>query len=128
MAKPKRILVVDDDADLVEAVALSLEKQGFSVEKASDGIEAMDSIRARRPDLVVLDVMMPRMDGYEVCDELKSDPELKNIPVILLTAVSSQVSKSTYSHFDGMKTEADDYIAKPVDMQILMERIALLTS
>ncbi len=128
MAESKRILVVDDDVDLIEAISLSLEKEGFNVEKASDGIEAMDSIRAKKPDLVVLDVMMPRMNGYEVCDELKSDPEYEDIPVILLTAVGSKVSKTTYSHFDGMKTDADDYIAKPVDLQILMERVAKLTS
>ena len=72
MADPKYILVVDDDPDLVETVSMNLESKGFAVGKAYDGVEAEESIREKRPDLIVLDVMMPRKNGYELCDQLKT--------------------------------------------------------
>lgn len=119
MAEGKYILVVDDDPDLVEAVSMNLEAKGFKVGKAYDGVEAWDSIKAQRPDLIVLDVMMPRKNGYELCDELKTDDQFKAIPVILLTAVGSAVNSTTYTHADGMQTQADDYVPKPVDLDKL---------
>ncbi|MFH1058642.1 MAG: response regulator [Pseudomonadota bacterium] len=115
----KYVLIVDDDPDLVEAVAMNLAAKGFAVGKAYDGLEAWDSIKSRRPDLIVLDVMMPRKDGYQVCDELKKDPAWKDIPVVMLTAVGAAVPNTTYSHQEGMKLLADDYIAKPVDLDKL---------
>ena len=115
----KYVLIVDDDPDLVEAVAMNLSAKGFAVGKAYDGVEAWESIKSRRPDLIVLDVMMPRKDGYEVCDELKKDPAWKDIPVIMLTAVGAAVPSTTYTHQEGMKLLADDYIAKPVDLDKL---------
>lgn len=115
----KYVLIVDDDPDLVEAVAMNLSAKGFAVGKAYDGVEAWESIKSRRPDLVVLDVMMPRKDGYQLCDELKKDPAWKAIPVIMLTAVGAAVPNTTYSHQEGMKLLADDYIAKPVDLDKL---------
>ncbi|MCA1989580.1 MAG: response regulator [Desulfarculus sp.] len=115
----KYVLIVDDDPDLVEAVAMNLSAKGFAVGKAYDGVEAWESIKSRRPDLIVLDVMMPRKDGYEVCDELKKDAAWKDIPVIMLTAVGAAVPNTTYSHQEGMKLLADDYIAKPVDLDKL---------
>ncbi len=115
----KYVLIVDDDPDLVEAVAMNLSAKGFAIGKAYDGVEAWESIKSRRPDLIVLDVMMPRKDGYEVCDELKKDAAWKDIPVIMLTAVGAAVPNTTYSHQEGMKLLADDYIAKPVDLDKL---------
>lgn len=123
MAEPKYILVVDDDPDLVEAVSMNLEAKGFAVGKAYDGIEAWESIRGKRPDLVVLDVMMPRKNGYEVCDEMKKDDQYKDIPVILLTAVGSAVTSTTYTHQDGMNVLADEYVPKPVDLDKLVELV-----
>jgi CheY-like chemotaxis protein len=111
----KYILVVDDDPDLVETVAMMLESKGCEVGKAYDGVEGEESIRQRRPDLLILDVMMPRKDGYILCAELKADPKTRDIPVVLLTAVGEAVPSTRYSHADGMATEADDYIAKPID-------------
>lgn len=126
MADAKYVLVVDDDPDLVESVALNLEAKGFEVGKAYDGVEGLESIKARRPDLVVLDVMMPRKDGYEVCAQLKSDSSYQDMPVILLTAVGSAVNSTSYTHRDGMTTEADEYVAKPVDLDKLAELVAEL--
>lgn len=113
------VLVVDDDPDLVETLAMMLESKGCEVGRAYDGIEGEESIRERRPDVVVLDIMMPRKDGYVLCAELKADEETRDIPVILLTAVGEAVPSTTYTHADGMSTEADEYIAKPVDTETL---------
>jgi len=113
------VLVVDDEPDIVETVALMLESKGCEVGRAYDGIEAEESIKARRPDLVVLDVMMPRKDGYVLCAELKADEGTRDIPVVLLTAVGDQVTSSRYTHAEGMSTEADDYIPKPIETEYL---------
>ncbi len=121
MSDKRLVLVVDDDPDLVESVSMKLESKGFRVAKAYDGVEAWDKIRQEKPDLVLLDVMMPRKDGYELCRELKEDPLYKGIVVVLLTAVAENVKSSKYTHQDGKSTPADDYIAKPIDLDRLME-------
>ncbi len=122
----KYILVVDDDPDLVETVAMMLESKGCEVGQAYDGIEGEESIKARRPDLVVLDIMMPRKDGYVLCNELKENEKTRDIPVILLTAVGDAVPSTRYSHADGMATEADEYIPKPIDTEGLWEVVSSL--
>ncbi len=120
------ILVVDDDPDLVETVAMMLESKGCDVGRAYDGVEGEESIKERRPDLIILDVMMPRKDGYILCGELKSRDETREIPVVLLTAVGEAVPTTKYTHADGMSTEADDYIAKPIDTAGLWEVVSAL--
>lgn len=122
MPKPY-ILVVDDDPDLVETVAMMLESKGCEVGMAYDGIEGEESVKQRRPDLVILDIMMPRKDGYVLCAEMKANEETRDIPVILLTAVGEAVPSTRYSHADGMGTEADDYIPKPIDTESLWEAV-----
>jgi DNA-binding response OmpR family regulator len=124
----KYVLIVDDDPDMVETVGMMLESKGYEVGKAYDGIEGDESIKNRRPDLLVLDVMMPRKDGYTLCAELKKNHATRDIPVILLTAVGEAVPTTTYSHADGMATEADDYIPKPVDTNTLVQSIERLFS
>jgi CheY-like chemotaxis protein len=126
MSDKKYILVVDDDPDLVETVAMMLESKGCEVGMAYDGIEGEESIKQRRPDLVILDIMMPRKDGYVLCSELKANPETRDIPVILLTAVGEAVPSTRYSHADGMATEADEYIPKPIDTESLWEAVTNL--
>ena len=125
MAK-KYILVVDDDPDLVETVAMMLESKGCEVGRAYDGVEGEEAVRERRPDLIVLDVMMPRKDGYVLCSELKANEETKDIPIVLLTAVGEAVPTTTYTHADGMSTEADDYIAKPIDTEGMWDVVSSL--
>ncbi len=120
------VLVVDDDPDLVETVTMNLEAKGYQVGKAFDGVEGWESIQTRRPDLIVLDVMMPRKNGYELCAELKADPNYQNIPILMLTAVGSAVDSTTYSHQDGMNMEADEYLPKPVNMDKLVGLVAEL--
>lgn len=118
------ILVVDDDPDLVESVSMKLESKGYRVAKAYDGVEAWDKIKAERPALIILDVMMPRKNGYTLCDEIKKDDNYKSIIVVLLTAVAEAVSKTNYTHMDGKSTLADDFIPKPIDLDKLMEIVA----
>jgi len=121
MSNDKLILVVDDDPDLVESVSMKLESEGFQVAKAYDGVEAWDRIKDEKPKMVILDVMMPRKNGYELCDEIKKDDKFKDITVLLLTAVADAVPTTTYTHMDGKTTLADDFIPKPIDMDKLME-------
>jgi DNA-binding response OmpR family regulator len=122
----KYILIVDDDPDLVETVGMLLESKGYEVGKAYDGIEGEAAIKKRRPDVLVLDVMMPRKDGYKLCSELKANKWTQDIPVILLTAVGEAVSTTTYTHAEGMSTEAEDFIPKPVDAKTLVEAVERL--
>jgi CheY-like chemotaxis protein len=121
MSNDNLILVVDDDPDLVESVSMKLEDKGFRIAKAYDGVEAWEKIKAERPSLIVLDVMMPRKNGYELCDEIKNDPQYKDIIVVLLTAVADAVPKTSYTHMDGKNTLADDFVPKPIDLDKLME-------
>jgi CheY-like chemotaxis protein len=121
MGEKQLILVVDDDPDLVEAVSMKLESEKFRVAKAYDGIQAWERIKEEKPDLVILDVMMPKKNGYQVCDEIKGDPQYKDINVVLLTAVGSAVTSTSYMHRDGITTLADDFIPKPIDLDKLME-------
>ena len=117
MADKKRILVVDDEPDFCEIVKSYLEKEGFVVELAYDGIEGIDKVKEDPPDAIVLDVMMPEKDGYAVCSELKGDDKYADIPIVMLTAVASHVTSTRYSHYDGMSMEADDYIPKPASAE-----------
>jgi DNA-binding response OmpR family regulator len=121
-----KILVVDDDPDLVESVTMILESRNHEVIQAYGGIEGLEKAKAEKPDAIILDVMMPDKDGYAVCKELKGDPEYSEIPILLLTAVVSQIPSSTYTSRMGMETEADDYIDKPVEpgeLAKLVERL-----
>lgn len=128
MSDKKRVLVVDDDPDLVEAVSMRLESEQYQVDKAYDGVEAWKKIKEERPDLIILDVMMPEKNGYRVCDEIKKDPKYKDITVILLTAVGEAVSSTQYTHMDGKTALADEFIPKPIDMDDLMGIVKDYTS
>jgi two-component system alkaline phosphatase synthesis response regulator PhoP len=122
----KKILIVDDDPDLVEAVTMILESKKYDVAAAYGGIEGLQKAKTENPDLIVLDVMMPDKDGYAVCRELKANPALSNIPVLLLTAVVSKIPTTRYTQQGGLETEADDYIDKPVEPEVLVKRIEAL--
>ncbi|MEJ2135257.1 MAG: response regulator [Desulfofustis sp.] len=123
MADKKLILLVDDDPDFVEAVRVIVENGGYEVEVAYDGQEGLEAVAERKPDLIVLDVMMPVMNGHEACAKLKGSEETADIPIILLTAVADRVTTSTYTHRDMLESEAEDYMPKPVEPGELLERI-----
>lgn len=121
MSDKRLVLVVDDDPDLVEAVSMKLESENYRIGKAYDGIQAWEKIKEEKPALVILDVMMPKKNGYQVCEEIKQDPQYKDITVVLLTAVGSAVTSTNYTHRGGRTTLADEYIPKPIDLDKLME-------
>lgn len=115
MSDKKRVLLVDDEPDLIALLKKRFKKEGFDTDVAYDGNEAMEKITANPPDAIVLDVMMPDKDGYQVCAEIKAKKEYEDIPVLMLTAVADHVTSTRYSHQDGMNLEADDYIPKGPD-------------
>ena len=119
----KKVLVVDDDPDFVDAVKSVIEKGGYEVDIAYDGKEALERVAESKPDVIILDVMMPVMDGHGACKALKSDPATSEIPIIMLTAVASRVLSSKYTHRDMLESAAEDYIPKPVEPEVLLERI-----
>jgi len=122
----KKILLVDDDADFVEATRIILENKSYDVAVAYDGKEGLRKVETEQPNLIILDVMMPEIDGYEVCAKLKSDPHYGHIPILLLTAVGEAISTTKYTKEMGMKIEADDYVPKPVEPMDLVERVEKL--
>jgi adenylate cyclase len=118
MRDPALILVVDDVPDNIEILQMRLEAQGYAVATAADGIEALEKIRELSPDLVLLDVMMPRLDGIETVKRLKADPSLPFIPVILVTAKADASDVVA-----GLESGGDDYLTKPVDHAALSARV-----
>lgn len=121
-----KILVIDDDPDLVETVSLMLQSKGHHVITAYGGVEGLKKVRSERPDAIVLDVMMPDKDGFQVCKEIKADPGLREIPVLLLTAVGSKITETKYTPRMGMETEAEDYVDKPVKPDEIARRVEKL--
>jgi two-component system alkaline phosphatase synthesis response regulator PhoP len=117
MAKGK-ILVVDDEIYIVHILDFSLGMEGYEVITALDGEQALEKAQAQRPDLIVLDIMMPKLDGYETCKALKADPATRGIPVILLSAKGRNMDQKI-----GFEVGADDYITKPFSPRKLVERI-----
>jgi two-component system phosphate regulon response regulator PhoB len=117
MAK-KRILVVEDDRDINELIRYNLEKEGFEVLSLYDGLQAVEMVKSRKPDLVLLDLMLPECDGLDICRELKSEADLKGIPVIMITAKGTESDVVI-----GLSMGADDYIVKPFSPQVLLARI-----
>ena len=113
-----RILVVDDEIYIVHILDFSLGMEGYEVITALDGEQALEKARVEKPDLVVLDIMMPKLDGYETCKMLKADEGTKDIPVILLSAKGRNVDQKI-----GFEVGADDYITKPFSPRKLVERI-----
>jgi len=113
-----RILVVDDEIYIVHILDFSLGMEGYEVVTALDGEQALEKARSEKPDLIVLDIMMPKLDGYETCKMLKAEAETRNIPVILLSAKGRNVDQKV-----GFEVGADDYITKPFSPRKLVERI-----
>lgn len=114
-AIPAKVLVVEDEPSLVDTLEYSLRRQGYDVSVATDGRQALDEARQEQPDLVILDVMLPGIDGYEVCRILRQE---MNVPIIMLTARADEIDKIV-----GLEVGADDYMTKPFSMRELMARV-----
>lgn len=118
MMAQKKILVVDDEKDIVELISYNLEQEGFAVIKAYDGQMAWERVKTAKPDLVVLDLMIPGIHGLEVCKLIRRDAATETLPIIMLTAKSDQVDKIL-----GLELGADDYVTKPFNVRELIARI-----
>ena len=114
----KKILIVEDDTDLLEMLRLSFKGAGFSIATATNGIEALKKVRSLQPDLIVLDLVLPELDGFAVCEILRKDRAMASIPIIMLTGLSSE-----FTRFAGMESGATDYVTKPVMPSELVSKI-----
>jgi two-component system alkaline phosphatase synthesis response regulator PhoP len=120
------ILVVDDDPDLLEGISAVLESRPYRVATARDGLQCMKLIRKEKPDLLILDMMMPRMDGFAVIRELRSDPEFAGLPVIVLTTVIEDAAYRRYELETGMAMEVQGYLEKPTPPEVLINRVSAI--
>ena len=119
-----KILLVDDDQDFVASTKTILEsKPNYKVLTASDGVSGLQITRSEKPDLIILDVIMPFEDGFAAARELKADPDLSRIPIIILTSFSQRKGETDVSVAQGMELEAEDYLEKPVEPQELLRRV-----
>jgi two-component system, OmpR family, alkaline phosphatase synthesis response regulator PhoP len=119
--KPKRILIADDEPDILEIVSYNLGKEGYEIYTAKDGNEAIDKAKQLHPDLIILDIMMPKKTGVEVCKILRSQPSFEDTLIIFLTAMSDEASQ-----IKGLETGADDYVNKPISPKVLVSRVNAL--
>jgi len=117
----KKILIVDDDADLVELLCFNLKKAGFSIGTASDGVEALKKARTIQPDLILLDLMLPELDGFAVCEILRRDSLTASIPIIMVTALSGELGRLA-----GLDCGANGYVRKPFSPKALVSKVESL--
>lgn len=122
--KQAKILVVDDDPDDLKMISMILGPEGYQVVTAENGREALQKVEAEDPDLIILDVMMPELDGFAACAKLKSSPDHKGIPVILLTAVAKHIHETKYPLNGVLRAEAEEYLEKPTKPEDLLEAVA----
>ncbi|MBI4334144.1 MAG: response regulator [Chloroflexi bacterium] len=126
MKRLPKILLVDDDLDFIEATRTVLESKPYQVVVAHEGDEGLKKAMTEKPDLILLDVIMPLKDGFTVAEQLKKDPQLNKIPVVMLTSFAQRKGESRVSQAQGMMLDAEDYIDKPVAPQELLSRIDAL--
>jgi len=120
-SKGKKVLIADDEPDILEVVQYNLVKEGYEVITAKDGDEALAKSKSGHPDLIILDIMMPKKNGVEVCEILRSQPAFKDTLIIFLTALNDETS-----HVKGLESGADDYVSKPISPKVLVSRVNAL--
>lgn len=114
----KRILVIEDEKEMAEIIKVRLVREGYEADLAFDGEEGLYKAKLLKPDLITLDIKMPKMDGYQVCEQLKADEEYKHIPIIMLTVRASEIEKKV-----GFAAGSDEYIPKPYEAEDLLGKI-----
>ena len=115
----KRVVCIEDEPEMIDLVRLILGRKGFEVIGANGGVEGLDAVRREKPDLVLLDLMMPDMDGWEVYQQIKADPALRDIPVVVVTAKAQSIDKVLGLHI----AKVDDYVTKPFGPQELLQSV-----
>ena len=130
METSAKILVVDDDPDMRDTLQMILESGGYTVVMAEDGQRCLAKLKEEQPDLLILDLLMPRMDGFEVCKALKDPRYAKyaNVPIIILSSVQEGVSQRRYELETGVQLDVDDYVEKPIESSVLLERVGKIMS
>ncbi|MBI2742300.1 MAG: response regulator transcription factor [Chlamydiales bacterium] len=118
MSQKKRILLIEDEEDIAALIKLQAEALGYKLLTETDGAAGYRAVEREKPDLVILDIMLPEMNGFDVCRKIKNSPELKNTPVIILTAKSEEIDEIL-----GLELGADDYVAKPFSPKVLFSRV-----
>ena len=113
-----KILIVDDEQDIADLVSYNLEKEGYATIKAYDGGDVLKTVKTQKPDLVILDLMLPHMNGLDICRAIRANPETVNLPIIMLTAKADEVDKII-----GLEIGADDYMTKPFSVKELIARV-----
>ena len=124
----KKVLVVDDDPDIADAISMILESKGYQVVIAHDGIECLNKLGTQKPDLIILDLLMPKMDGFAVYKELRSPKwsEYRDIPVLILSSVREEASRRRYELETGQDLKPDEYIEKPILPRVLLDCVGKL--
>lgn len=123
MEKKPYIMIVDDDPDIIEGILMILETQPYKLATACDGKKCIEMIKEEAPDLLILDLLMPRMDGWGVIRELRGEPRYANIPIMILTTVVEDASRRRYELETGMAMDVQDYIQKPAKPEDLLSRV-----
>ena len=117
----KRILVIEDDPNALRLVEYTLGQEGYQVITAANGLEGLKKAREEHPDLIILDIMLPGLDGYEVCQQLRQEPKTIKLPILMLSAKAREIDKAT-----GLKVGADDYLTKPADPAMIVAKVKTL--
>lgn len=125
---PAKILIVDDDPDMRDALTIILESQDYEIVIAQDGLEALAALKAEKPDLMLLDLLMPKMDGFAVLKELQDRrwDKYRNIPIVVLSSVREEASRRRYELETALELKVDDYVEKPVAPDVLLKRVGNL--
>ena len=130
METSAKILVTDDDPDMRDALQMILESGGYTVVMAEDGQRCLAKLKEEQPDLLILDLLMPNMDGFEVCKALK-DPryaKYSSVPIIILSSIQEEASQRRYELETGVQLDVDDYVEKPIESSVLLERVGKIMS
>ncbi|HEX75466.1 MAG TPA: response regulator [Dehalococcoidia bacterium] len=124
----KKVLVVDDDPDILDVITMILESQSYQVVVAHDGIECLDRLSAEKPDLVILDLLMPKMDGFAVYKELKTPrwSKYRDMPILILSSVREEASRRRYELETGQELSVDNYVEKPILPNVLLDCVEKL--
>ena len=126
MSSKAKIMVVEDNIDEAKLIKMILEPEGYEVVTALNGKEAKEKIKKENPDFIVLDVMMPEMDGFTFCSWIRSNKDYKDIPVVLLTGVAERIHDTKYPLNGVLRADADDYLEKPIKPEVLLDTVARL--